>query len=374
MIKIVHIAKPLAGVGVYIDLLSNHINNREFENYILCNENDDNICIHDSSGKKIELKHIDLEREINLFKDINCLKQIVSLLKEIKPDIIHCHSAKAGIVGRLASFYVNVPCLYTPHAFSFLSAENKIKKYFFEFIEKSFKYSSSKILACSKSEYQRAIKDLKFPKNKVLLWENSIPKNNSIRQLETGIDLPENYICTIGRPSYQKNTDLLIETIYKVKKEMKNIHLVVLGVGLFSPSVEKTKDQIEKFDLTQNVTLVEWVSRAETLSILKGSMLFVSSSRYEGLSYAGIESLMLSKPGILTNVDGNKDLIEDKVNGFLVKENSNIFASKVIKILNDKDLLKKMSLASRKKFETDFDIKKNILKLENIYKCFLSDN
>jgi glycosyltransferase involved in cell wall biosynthesis len=372
MIRIVHIAKPLAGVGVYIKLLSENLNPKEFKNYIFCNKNDDNIDLYDGNQEKIEEHHIDIDREINFTKDFKCFKQIVKLLRETQPDVVHCHSAKAGILGRLAASKVNIPCLYTPHAFSYLSAEQKFKRLLFKFIEKSFKFSNSKILACSNSEYERSIKDLKFPKNKVLVWVNSLPQTDNNKMKKSGISLPKKYICTIGRPSYQKNTELLIETIFQVKKEITNIHLVILGIGLFSPTLHKVKQLIKKYNLDDNITLIEWVDRSETLSILKNSNFFVSSSRYEGLSYAGLEALMLSKPGVLTNVDGNKDLIDHKVNGFLVNENSNIFASKIIELFNDSELLLKMSKLSKLKFDLEFDIERNIEGLEMIYRNLLA--
>jgi len=371
MIKIVHIAMPLSGVGVYIKLLSENLNPNEFKNYIFCNKNDENLEIYDGNNQKVEEKHIDIYREINFFNDFKCYKQISELLKEVEPDLVHCHSAKAGIIGRLAALNLKIPSIYTPHAFSYLSAENTLKKLLFKSIEKSFKYSSSKILACSGSEYNRAIEELKFPTEKVLVWKNSI--NNVVQKKKVQFieDLPKEYICTIGRPSYQKNTELLIETIYRAKKEISNIHLVILGIGLFSPSLQKVKNLIVKLNISKNVTLLEWVNREDSLSILENSLFFVSSSRYEGLSYAGLEALMFSKPGVLTDVDGNRDLIDNNINGFLVEANSNIFAKRIIELLNNRKLLFVMSEASKQKFETQFNIEKNIKLLEEIYKNLL---
>lgn len=368
MIKIVHIAKPIGGVGVYIQQAVKNLSVNEFKNYVLCNTNDDNFELKDANNKEIPITHINIDREINIIKDAKCFNQIIKNLQLIKPDIIHCHSAKAGILGRLAASYLKIPCVYTPHAFSYLSTKNSLKKIVYKTIEKSFKYLPVKTLACSKSEYNRAINDLNFPKNKVLLWKNSLPATKINCDSSYLSNLPEQYICTIGRPSYQKNTELLIETVKKVKKTIDNIHLVVLGVGLFSPLLNKVKKQIKTLNLEKNITLIDWISREKTLGILKKSMFFVSSSRYEGLPYAGIEALLLSKAGVLTNVDGNKDLIDEAKNGFLVKENAEEMARKIIKLYTDKELIKQMSLESKQKFYSEFNLDNNLVKLENIYK------
>lgn len=367
MIKILHVAKPLGGVGVYINLLCNEINAQEFHNEIACNFDDDNIDIKNSNKEAIKKYHFSIIREIQPIKDFKCLVQLIRIIKRSKPNIIHCHSAKAGILGRLAGWYSGIPVLYTPHAYSYLSAINPIKVKVFKLLEKVFGMLPSKTLACSLSEYNRTIEDLKFKKDKVLLWNNSISSVDNLKPSKFQNELPDNYICTVGRPSYQKNIELLIESIKTVKKEFNDIHLVILGVGLYSPSLDSVEKLIKKLNLTENVTLVKWIDRLEALSIVKDSMFYVSSSRYEGLPYAVIEALALSKPCVLTNVDGNKDLVEHEKNGYLVSENSGELADKILDLYHNQDIRKYQSENSYQKFMNEFNINENISKLKNIY-------
>ncbi len=177
MIRIVHIARSVGGIGVYINLLVKHIDESCFENIVICNQKEKVVKIQDSSNVKTPLFHVNLKREINIINDIACLKKIISLLKKIKPDIIHCHSAKAGFLGRMAGAYLKIPTAYTPHAYSYLSAETTFKRAVFKSVEKVFRYFPSTTIACSLSEYNRAINDLKIQKNKVFLWNNSIENN-----------------------------------------------------------------------------------------------------------------------------------------------------------------------------------------------------
>lgn len=363
MLKIVHIAKPVGGVGVYIDLLTQHLDKDSFEHTILYNR------------EEVELKenllkiafHIPIIREIKWNTDFKCLRVIIKLLKELEPDRIHCHSAKAGILGRIAGAYLKIPTFYTPHGYSYLSAESKIKVKFFKGIEKCFRFFPARTIACSESEYNRAVNDLKIKKRKVLLWNNSIEDIEMTIPLKIKYKLPEYFICSIGRPSYQKNTDLLVKTILETKKTIKEIHLVVLGVGLYSPSYNKVKKFIEQNGLTKNITLIPWSKREETIAVLRKSKFYLSTSRYEGLPYSVIEALALSKPCIVTNVDGNKDLIKDGQNGFLIEEDSIRLSKGIVELYQNDALLKRMSLEARKIFENNYDIKKNSNLLECIY-------
>lgn len=136
MHKIVHIARPLTGVGVYISLLVEHINNETFENFLFCNKEYENSEMPHQINSVVSEHHIDLIRRINIIRDLKCLIQIIKHLKKVKPDIIHCHSAKAGILGRIAGVYLKIPTVYTPHAFSYLSAQKRSSKILYKSIER----------------------------------------------------------------------------------------------------------------------------------------------------------------------------------------------------------------------------------------------
>lgn len=368
MYKVVHIAIPITGVGVYVNLLVGNIDSKSFKSILISNNNDKNIPIKDKSNKEIDKFYVNLRREINIINDFKCLIQIISALKKIKPNLIHCHSAKAGILGRIAGLYLNIPTLYTPHAFSYLSTNNKIKRYLYKSIEKCFKFTSSKLLCCSASESDRAINDLKIKSLKVLQWNNSIPdivisaKNPVIKKL------PEKYLCTIGRPSYQKNFEMMIDVIKIVKKEISKIHLVLLGVGHHAPETAHIKKLIKLKKLENNITLIPWVNRNQSLNILKESMFYISTALYEGLPFSVIEALALAKPCVVSNVDGNKDLIIEKHNGFLIDNFDKLeMAKKIIDLYQNKELLLRLSNNSRKEFLKKHHIKNAINQLESIY-------
>lgn len=365
MKKILHIAKPIAGVGVYISLVCKYID-EDFENLIICNKEDSTIKLVNSKEEKIKSFHVPIVRKINLYKDFKCLKAILKIIRNVNPDIIHCHSAKAGILGRIAGFITKTKTFYTPHAYSYLSTQSNIKKNIFKVLEKIVGFLPSYTLACSKSEYERAVKDLKIDKKKVLSWDNSIEDIGNLNVETDDFNYTE-YICSVGRPSYQKNTELLVKSILQIKNKIPNIHLLILGIGFYSPSLQSIEEFIEENDLSQNITLIPWLEREKSLSILKKSLFYISTSRYEGLSYAAIEAMSLGKLCILSNVDGNRDLIKNGYNGFLVEENISSVSKKIIETIESKELLKRMSINARKEYEQFYNIEKNILLLEKLY-------
>ena len=79
--------------------------------------------------------------------------------------------------------------------------------------------------------------------------------------------------------------------------------VVIEGADDYSP------EEIEKLDLKEHITLLKWTKRSDVLNIISNSKLYISTARYEGLPYSIIESLALSKPCVVSNCDGNRDLI-----------------------------------------------------------------
>ncbi len=235
------------------------------------------------------------------------------------------------------------------------------------YIEKIFANSNSILLASSNSEKDRGINEVNYLKEKVIVFNNCINPITKIEPLSIPKTWPDKYICTVGRPSYQKNIEAMIDVIYEIKKT-QTIHLVLVGVGYYSPDLENVKNKIKTLKLEDEITLLNWTSREDVLHIISKSQLYISTARYEGLPYSVIESLALSKPCVVSDCDGNRDLIIDGNNGFVIKNNNSIlFSEKIINLLNDSNLLETFSENAFQSFNENYNINLNISGLEDIY-------
>ncbi|MFY7727892.1 MAG: glycosyltransferase, partial [Flavobacterium sp.] len=301
-------------------------------------------------------------------KDTTCLYKAYKIIKAERPDVIHAHSAKGGVIGRIVGKLTGTPVLFTPHAFSYLSAETGLKRRVYLAIEKLLRGSST-LLATSQSEARRGMEEVGFSPNKTIVFNNSINPVAHIQPLTLQKTWPDTYLCTIGRPSYQKNIELMIEALYHVKQQLPQVHLVVVGVGFLSDKLSAVKDIIRNRNLESNVTIIDWTSRENTLNILSHCSVYLSTSRYEGLPYAVIEALALQKPCVVSDCDGNKDLVENGYNGYVIpSENPADYAEKILALLHNDGLQKQFSEHAGKMFSDHFNLQNNISLIENIYK------
>ncbi|THF47642.1 MULTISPECIES: glycosyltransferase [Flavobacterium] len=369
-VKIAHILHSVGGVDVYLRLILENVDRNKIENIVVHGESDTQKEFVDKEGKTIKNYKTTIIRNISFFKDFNAIRNTYKILKKEKPDIIHAHSAKGGVIGKIVGKLLGVKILYTPHAFSYLSAQSNLKRNIFLTIEKNLANGNSTVLATSDSEKNRAIKEVGYKPEKVIVFNNCIEPIGEIQPLSIPKTWPDEYICCVGRPSYQKNIELMIEILYELKK-VRPIHLLVIGVGHHSDQLESVKSLIKERDMTAYVTLIDWTSREDVFNLVSQSKMYISTSRYEGMPYSIIESLALSKPSVVSDCDGNRDLIVDGYNGYIVK-NNNIeeFKDRILELINDEQKRKEFSANAYQSFSDHFNIKNNISKLESIYSNF----
>lgn len=363
--KILHVGQLIGGLDVYIRNSITYLDN-SFE-FVIAHGTDDKNKPVIKDGVPVKEYKISLFRSLNPWKDLKGLFEVIRIIKKEKPDIIHCHSAKGGFIGRIAGFITGVKTFYTPHAFSFLCSPSPIKKRIFLTLEKIARLDSY-LLACSESERQMGIQNVGYKPDHALVWHNAVP-DTSLRH--GNIKKPEGkYICYIGRPCYQKNPFFLLDVIKRVVESESDLKFYLLGVGYHSPDLQQMKERISQLKINDNIILEPWLSQNDCLEYVRGSLLYLTVSRYEGLPLSVIEAMALGKAVIASDVIGNKDCVSNGVNGYLLPLDVNIFADKIIELVNDGLKRNFYEKNSRELYLKEFQIQKQILKLDRIYRGF----
>ena len=132
--KILHVGQMIGGLDIYIR--NSIVYNKEDNDYVIvCGDEDKHNPVM-RGNKPVREYHISLYRSLNPFKDLKALLQTVKIIKKEKPDVIHCHSAKGGVIGRTAGWLTHTPTCYTPHAFSYLCTPSNLKRKIYLVIEK----------------------------------------------------------------------------------------------------------------------------------------------------------------------------------------------------------------------------------------------
>ena len=257
------------------------------------------------------IKFIEVEsftRNINCKKDLKALKEIRKIVKKEKPDIVHLHSSKAGILGRIGIHNRKIKMFYNPHGFSFLKMDDsRLKRFMYKAIEKVTAMLNSKctIIGCSKGEYEEAKK----------LNKNSICINNGINieklkeetenLKEKEIDYDNLKLCTVGRIGFQKNPKMFNE----IAEHFPNLQFTWIGDG-------ELKDELK----SSNIRVTGWLERKDVLRELNDNDIFLLPSLWEGLPISLLEAMYMKKVCIVSDVIGNRDVIENGKNGYICRD------------------------------------------------------
>lgn len=308
--KILFIVEAMGGgVFTYIVDLANELVN-EFDMYIAYGIRKqtpkDYVRYFD---KKIHLIQVEcFERSINPIKDVKAFFEIRKIAKQVKPDIIHLHSSKAGAIGRVAfSGYKvdgkNVPLFYTPHGYSFLMKNHSaIKRFAYRLIETVCGKLNCTTISCSAGEHQES---LKLNKRAVYV-DNGI----NVEKLEQALgkiktEVHPFTVFTLGRICYQKNPMMF----NRIAEAMPDVRFLWIGDG-------ELRDELK----SKNIEFSGWIDRKVALEKSMMADVFLLTSLWEGLPISLLEAMYMKKPCVVSDVIGNRDVIEYGRNGFVCDE------------------------------------------------------
>jgi colanic acid/amylovoran biosynthesis glycosyltransferase len=178
-------------------------------------------------------------------------------------------------------------------------------------------------------------------------------------------------LVSVCRLVEKKGLDVAIEAIADISKRYKNIHFTIVGRGRLRASLERL---VKKLGISDRVTFFGWATQDQIVKILDKSHLFLlpsltaSNGDEEGIANALKEAMSMGVIAVATRHAGNSELIEDGISGFLVSQkNSKELAKKIKYIIEHPEIWKSIGRAARKKVENEFETKKSIEKLEQIF-------
>lgn len=357
-----HVGQMIGGLDVYIRNTITYAGDG-FE-FIIVHGIDDESSPVFYMGNAVKEYKVTLQRNLSMWKDLKCLLQVIKIIRREKPDIVHCHSAKGGVIGRIAGWLTHTTVFYTPHAFSFLCTPSQAKKAIYKLVERFTKFKTF-VIACSESEQEMARNMVGYDEEHAKVWHNAVP--DASKEIGRKANVEGEYVCYIGRPCYQKNVLFLIDVIKEVRYNGCPIRFVLLGVGYHSPELQAVKDKIHEFGLEDSIEMVPWISHSDCQEYVKGSLFYVTTALYEGLPLAVIEAMAQGKAVVASDVTGNRDCVVNNLTGFLLPLQVSTFAEHISQLVNDDALREGMGVAAREAFVNTFYIANRIHLLMDLY-------
>lgn len=352
--------------------------NNGFEVHCVCKmENNFDMVTRDG----LVYHNINFDRNINLKNNITTLFQLIKLIKQVKPDIVHVHTPIAAVLGRIAAKIAKVPTtIYTAHGFYFHEGMKKRYYYFYFIIEKLLaKFCTDYLFTQSREDYELATRNhfLSFKNAYHYRWiSNGVDLEGkfnydkvdykdieSIKQ-KYGIKNDDLIITFIGRLVEEKGIIDLLEAIDKLK--LKNFKVFMIGDVHHSERDTSTYKAIQNYKKLSNVIFTGALDNIRDYLYL--SDIFCLPSYREGMPRSIIEAMAMKNAIITTDIRGCREEVVDNENGYLVPTNApQYIATKIEALADDSNLLAQFKAKSYDLAHEYYDEHQVVLKQLQIF-------
>lgn len=321
------------------------------------------LCIKTSSN---------LTRQINFFKDLPALFEIYGFIKKHNIGIVHTHSSKAGIIGRLAARLAKVKVIiHTVHGWPFNDYQCFAARYFYIWSERLAARLSDKLIIVSGFDKEKGLKNRIGYNNKYILIYYGILFGNfgkseyNINNIRKKLGLRSNDLV-IGMISCfkpQKAPQDFIKLASLINKDIPGVKFILIGDGILR---KRIKSLVSRYKLKNRVFLLGW--RRDIPEILSAIDIFALTSLWEGLPIAVLEAMASSKPVVATDTGGIREVISGNKTGFLVMPGDmNSMAEKLKLLLTDAKLREKIGRDARNSLSSIFSLEFMVRQTQDLY-------
>lgn len=312
----------------------------------------------------------DLVREANPVRDLAALFQLERMFSEERPDVVHTHSSKAGILGRAAARLAGVPAVvHTFHGFGFHDRMSPPVKAFYLGLERAAARWADRLVFVSKANMEvAAAEGLGEPSSWSLIRSGvrlaGLPAkvDRGAVKAALGVRLHKPLVVGVGNLKPQKNAEDFLAVAEAVLARVPEASFAFVGDGPLRPRLEARA--LAK-GLHAKVRFLGW--RRDVPELLAASDVFLLTSLWEGLPRALVEAMRSGLPCACYGVDGVRDLLVDGVNGFSAPAGDRArLADGVVRLLEDPALRRRMGDAAAASVGPEFDIDRMVREQESL--------
>ncbi|WP_027415573.1 glycosyltransferase family 4 protein [Aneurinibacillus terranovensis] len=298
-----------------------------------------------------------LIQPIHPFYDCLALRDILRVLRKIKPDLVHTHSSKAGFIGRFASRLADFPSIFTAHGWAFTEGVSAFRKKISIPMERVAAKISKKIICVSEYDRELALQYEVAEENKLITIHNGISEQYSINNQDTGDTMR---VVMVARFSAQKDHNTLIRAAANISSP---VEFILVGHGEL---MEQSRLLVNQLHVADRISFLGM--QRDIPGILSKSDVFVLTSHYEGFPISILEAMRAGLPVIASDVGGVKEAVIDGVTGFLVPRGDVQAVQNRLEVLANNPIFRKqMGEAGRKRFLEHFTKQKMIEKTFSVY-------
>ncbi|WP_204141999.1 glycosyltransferase family 4 protein [Halomicronema sp. CCY15110] len=301
-------------------------------------------------------------RAINPLPDVQTLWTLRQIMRTFQPDLVSTHSSKAGLLGRLASRFNRVPCLFTAHGWAFTPGVPARRRQLYRAIERLAEPWAAKIICVSEYDRQLGLQ-CGMSAHRLITVHNGMPQVANQYRAEPSRSEPV-VMTMVARFDQQKDHGTLIRALVGVP----GLQLNLIGDG---PTLPTMQALVADLGLTSQVKFLGF--RADIAACLAESQIFVLISHWEGFPRTIIEAMRAGLPVVATQVGGVAEAVLDGVTGFCIPpEDETMLRQRLQQLMQAASLRQDMGAAGRQRYQTQFTFERMYTETYQVYESVLS--
>jgi glycosyltransferase involved in cell wall biosynthesis len=327
----------------------------------------------------LDLKLVpELLRSINPLSDWNALRALKRELKAFKPELVHTHSSKAGILGRLAAHQLGIPAVHTIHGASFHFGQNPILHHAYRLAERrAARWCDHFITVCDAMIEQYVAAGV-APRDRFTTIYSGMDVDRFLQPTRSAAEVRASLNLTstdlvfgkVARLFNLKGHNYLIEAAPAVIRANPNVRFLLVGDGILR---EQYQNRIAALGLTDYFRFAGLVPPDEVSDYLHAVDAVVHTSDWEGLARVIPQGLIAGRPVISFDIDGAPEVCRDGQTGLIVRHrNVDALAAAMIRLSEDAAMRSKMGETGKALFTDPFRHQTMTARIREVYQKVLN--
>jgi len=376
-IKVAHVVTRLDLGGAQQNTIATvrGLDSSRFDALLVCGEGGyfDSEVRADKNVKAVFLDS--LVREVSPLRDILATLELWKIFQSERPLVVHTHSSKAGILGRIAAALAGVPVVvHTYHGFGFHDRQNPLVKFVYVSLERLCARLTTRLVYVSIANAQYAERQKLGPAQGATIIRSGVRLSDfpakvdaAKLKMSAGIGMHKPVVVSIGNLKPQKNAGDFVAAAAKVSQKFPDARFVFIGDG---PQRRALEARAFSLGLEGKIMFLGW--RKDAAQWLAASDVFAMTSLWEGLPRALVEALRTGLPSVCYATDGVVDVLRDGENGFVVPAGDvGAFAERLELLLGDAALRRRLGAAAAASIGPEFDLDGMVRAQETLYESLL---
>jgi glycosyltransferase involved in cell wall biosynthesis len=365
-VKIAYIvtrAEPIGGAQIHVRDMAEAMQRRGHAVIVLTGG--EGHFTEDLRARNIETVILDhLTVPIRPWKDLRALRELRAALEAFGPDLVATHSAKAGVIGRMAARWLGVPVTVTTHGWSFTTGVPPFKAFVYRWIERvTGPFGADKTITVSEYDRQLALRAGVLSESRMVTVHNGIPDVPPALRADPSRSPPR--LVMVARFGAQKDHPTLLRALAGLRDLPWELDLV--GEG---PLLSQTRALAASLGLADRVHFLG--QRMDVDRILAGAQIGLLITNWEGFPLTILEAMRANLPVVASDVGGVSESVTDGVTGFVVPQGDvDVLRDRLVRLLADSALRTRLGMRGRAEYETHFALERSVSKTLAVYESVL---